>query len=110
MKKYDSKLRKWVSIEEYERTHKPRDKKVCRGGKPHDYILVLPYYTDYDSTYKHNPQEYYKMMDERKEFIDNQNKEFEAMGIKPKRYWGDGRRESRLYMCSVCKKSEYDVI
>lgn len=105
MKKYDREKKKWVSIEEYEKTHKPRDKKKCRGGKPHDFVLVLPFYTSYDSTYKYHPEDYYKIMDERYEFIEKQRTELEKMGIKDR---GWNRKETRLFMCAVCKKQEYE--
>jgi len=105
MKKYDEKLRKYVSVEEYERTHKPQDKAFCRGKKPHDFVLVLPYYTQYDERYKYNPEEFYRIMDERYEFIEKQKKQLEAMGIQG-RDWN--RKETRLYICSVCKKHKHE--
>ncbi len=103
MKIYDREKKKWVTQEEYDKSHKPRDKKVCRGGKPHDFVLVLPFYTSYDEAYKFKPEDYYKIMDERFDFIEKQKVQLEKMGIKDR---GWNRKETRLYMCSVCKKQK----
>lgn len=106
MKKYDENLRKYVSVEEYERTHQLRDKSVCRGKKPHDFVLVLPYMVSYTSEYKFNPEEYYRVMDELFDIKEKKYQELETLGIKSSRGWN--RQETRLYMCSVCKKQKYE--
>ena len=49
--------------------------------------------------------DYYKIMDERYEFIEKQRTELEKMGIKDR---GWNRKETRLFMCAVCKKQKYE--
>lgn len=108
MKKYDEKLRKYVSVEEYERTHQPRDKAYCRGKRPHDFILVLPYMVNYNEKYKFNPEEYYRMMDEQYDFIEKTKEKMATIGIVSHRGWN--RREIRSYICTVCKKQKSEFI
>lgn len=105
MKKYDHEKKEWVTLEEYERRQKQRTNKLCRGNKPHDFVLVLPIFVSFTDSYNFNPNEYYRIMDERYEFIENQKKELEKLGI-INRGWN--RKETRLYMCAVCKKQKYE--
>lgn len=108
MKKYDRQLKKWVTVEEYERTHQQKDKKFCRGKRPHDFVLVLPTGVTYNEKYRFDPESYYKIMDERVAFIEGQKRQLEQMGILQR--WGSSwnSKETRLYMCSVCKKQKYE--
>jgi len=41
MKKYDREKREWVSEEEYEARQKKRA--LCKGGREHDFVEVLPW-------------------------------------------------------------------
>lgn len=106
MKKYNREKKKWVSVEEYERTHQSQDKTFCKGKRLHDFVLVLPDYIGFTPAYKFNPEMYYAIMDEQHDIIEKQNKRLEAMGIHPKYHWN--RKETRMYMCSVCKKKKYE--
>lgn len=108
MKIYHRESKKWLTPEEIEKYKSRKDKKLCRGKKPHDYVLVLPSHVQYNSEiYKFNPEEYYKVKDEIYDFIEKQNQKLVAMGIKV-RCWN--RKETRLYGCTVCKKLEYVFI
>lgn len=108
MKKYDRETKKWVEEAVLEKRRNARNKKLCRGGKDHDYVLVLPAYTTYDpATYCFNPKEYYKLMDEKFEYLEKWKEKVRALGIK--RFsdsWNS--KESRLFICSVCKKQNYE--
>ncbi len=104
MKQYDRITKKYVTEEEAEKLRISRDKKFCKGKKPHDYVLVLPYYVSYNENYTFKPELYYKIMDERCDFIESQKKELEKLGIQDR---GWNSKQSRLYMCSVCKKHKY---
>lgn len=110
MKQYRRDAKKHMSDEEYEayKAKKRRDPQICRGGKPHDYVLVLPYHVSYTSEYKFNPEEYYRLCDElTAQMIENREK-IKAMGV-TSRYgnWRE-RKETRYYMCSVCKKQKHE--
>jgi len=105
MKKYSNKVKKWVSEEEFERLHNSRDKKTCRGGKAHDYVLVLPEYISYNEGYKFNPEKYYAIMDARYDFIEKQDQELKKMGIGSRT--SANYRSTRHLICSICKKKEY---
>jgi hypothetical protein len=108
MKKYDEKLRKYVSVEEYDRTHTPKDKEICRGKKPHDFVLVLPDFVSYTADYQFNPEEYYRILDDNVDYFNKSTEILTKMGIiVGHRSWRD-RRETRLYICSVCKKRKYE--
>lgn len=106
MKKYDHKEREWVTEEEYDRRMSKRDTSLCRGKKPHDFVLVLPSYVGYDETYKFNPEEYYKILDEGRDFEKKQKERMAELGIKP-RYFSWNHYERRMFMCTICKKVKY---
>lgn len=109
MKIYDREKRKWVDKEEYERNQNKRDRNICRGKKPHDFVLVLPSFVTYNENYKFNPEDYYKITDETADFMDKQLEKIKKMGIEPRWYMGR-LSETRIYICSVCKKQKYDFI
>lgn len=45
MKKYDHVSKKWLTEEEWEeKNRKLKKSKLCRGGKPHSFKLVLPWH------------------------------------------------------------------
>ncbi len=109
MKKYHRETREWVTEEEYDRRMNLRDTKLCRGKKPHDYVLVLPHGVTYTEDYNFKPEVYYEMMDEIGAFEKSRWDLLASMGIKP-RYMPWNRKESRLYMCAVCKKQKYEQV
>lgn len=107
MKQYDNKLKKWVSQEQYDKSHPKRSANICRGGKPHDFVLVLPYGVTYNEKYAFNPEAYYKVQREVEEFHAKKYEQLLAIGIvasgmKPWKYWN-----KELHVCSVCKKQKY---
>ena len=108
MKKYDRETKKWVDAEVLDKRQNERDKKLCRGKKPHDFVLVLPSSVTYDSTYKFNPEEYYKLMDEQYEYQEEIKKKLKALGIESKRFGFYKYEQIRYFMCSVCKKQKYE--
>jgi hypothetical protein len=98
-----------VTEEEYDRRHPKRDSIICRGGKAHDFVLVLPEGIAYDERYNFKPEEYYRLADTKYEFEQELNKKLDAIGLKRKYMTLSGfRKESRLYICSVCKKRKYE--
>lgn len=108
MKKYDPAKKKYVSIEEYEKTYNPRDKKLCRGKKPHDFVLILPPWVTYSTGYEFNPERYYDLLDELAEFEVRTYKKIVDMGVKSV-YGGrlQAKKTSRYFACTVCNKREH---
>lgn len=108
MKQYDYKARKWITQEEYDKRYPPhKDKEICRGKKPHDWILVLPNYVGYTETYRHNPEVYYKLMEEAQTYSENLSKRLLELGIKSRYHMSFASfAEHKLYICSVCKKQK----
>lgn len=109
MKQYRKDAKKHLDDDEYEayKAKKRRDGSICRGGKPHDFVLVLPFHVTYDpALYKFNPEEYYRIRDEVYKFEEEAERQLREMGIK-QRYGRWPRTETRYYMCSVCKKQRY---
>lgn len=108
MKEYDREKKKWVSVDAKERELKLKKRKMCRGGRPHNFVLVLPMYVHFNELYKFNPEEYYKIMEEYDAFIDEQDQKFKKLGIVT-RFGGGLYGRNKTYMCSVCKKVEYNL-
>lgn len=99
MKEYNHSTKKWEELEKNGSLKKP---KTCRGGKPHDYVLVVPSYIHRDHNLtKDEVAEYYEIQKRRKE----QDKIFDTLlaniGIKYHAYSGS---TDKTYICSVCLK------
>lgn len=107
MKKYDREKKKWVSVEAYDKSHKHKDKDLCKGSRPHNFMLVLPLYVTHTLKYDYDAQKYYDVMDEEFEFKNKQRERLENMGINIRRHYYD-KKETRFYVCSICGKQRYD--
>lgn len=107
MKRYDREKRKYISEEEYQEGKKKRE--LCRGGKPHDYILVLPYHARHtDSVLGIDiAEEYYRIIDEFEDLLDKREERLKAIGVTEGFYRSSIRRE-REYVCSVCQKKHFE--
>lgn len=105
MKRFDRETKEYVTEEEYARRYSNRNKKTCRGGRPHDYVLVLPLWIKTTEQYKLNPVVYYDAMDRIDDFTREQSEELARHGILVRHYGYPSR--PRLYVCSVCNKQEY---
>ena len=105
MKKYLREKKKWVSEEEYEAFHAKKIAGVCKGNRPHDFVLVLPSWgVQWDGVTKYDAEAYYKAMEEREEFIKSQDEELVKKGILVRACYSSN---SRHYACSVCQKRKY---
>lgn len=105
MKKYDRDTGKWV--EEIELERKLSKRKLCKGGREHDWVLCLPpYVTTHTSVLGLDMvEEYYRIEDEREDAEIAFDKRLEDIGIKSHSFRLKsllGRRRS--YICSVCLK------
>jgi len=107
MKKYDRETKSWVEEEVAER--KTAKRKLCKGGREHDWVLCLPpYIRDKDSALGLDKvEEYYRIEDEREDMDIAFDEKLAAIGITSAGFRLKslfGRR--RYYMCSVCFKQK----
>lgn len=105
MKQYDRETKSWIEEEELHR--KTSKRKLCKGGREHDWMLCLPsYVTANDSSLGLDKvEEYYKIEDEREDAEIAFDERLESIGIKSRSFKLSrlyGRRRS--YICSTCLK------
>lgn len=105
MKQYDRETKKWIDDETFNR--KLSKRKLCKGGREHDFILYLPPYVKVEGSILgfDKVEEYYKIEDEREDSDIAFDERLEAIGIKSRLFRVGrlyGRR--RHYICSVCLK------
>jgi hypothetical protein len=106
MKKYDREKRRWV--DEKELTKKQGKRKLCRGGRPHDFQLALPSYVKvvgYPT--QEGIVEYYKIEEAKKTLIKQENEKLIKFGIILNDRFGFGR-DTKYFICSVCGKQDYE--
>ena len=104
MKKYDGESKKWIEEEELEKKLKKR--KLCKGNREHDYILVLPPYIKHKTSLlgAEVAEDYYRIERERDELNEAKDKELQAIGINRRTGF---RSNHKNYLCAVCGKREY---
>ena len=106
MKVYDREKRKWVG--EAEVTKKQGKRKLCRGGRPHDFQLTLPSYVKVIGY--PTPEailEYYRIEEVKRELIKKENEKLVSFGIILNDRYGFGR-DTKYFVCSVCGKLDYE--
>lgn len=89
-----------------------KKRETCKGGRPHDWVEVLPYGMEaIEGVYQGDTEPYYLGLKAIKEFEQHIYEELEKIGIKQSGrhfsvsdLWHD---RSRPYMCSVCHKKDY---
>ncbi len=111
MKRYDRKTKKYVTQEEYDRSHATKDKDLCRGKKPHDFVLVLPDWVTYvQGVYKFDARVYYDLMEKKRLFNDSISALLAQAGIASRYGTSDfaDRKETRHYVCTVCSKRKWE--
>lgn len=105
MKKYDREKRRWV--DEKELTKKQGKRKLCKGGRPHDFQLALPSYVKvvgYPTS--EAVLEYYQSEERKEKFLEEENKKLESFGIMLSNHFNFKRH--RFFICSVCGKQDYE--
>lgn len=109
MKKYSHELKKYVTEAELEleKQRKLKRRESCKGGRPHDWIEVLPYGVEAGPTYQGVPEPYYDAEKAIESFTKSQYQKLDAIGIIVKRYKSFRNRSWRSWMCSVCHKQEH---
>lgn len=113
MKHYDKETKKYISQEEYERRKKIslKKKQTCRGGKEHDFVLVLPRYVNTIGVpTKEAIEEYYASERRRFLFSKKEKEILESVGIKVNFGYGYLRDGVSVNLqCTVCGKLEYKL-
>lgn len=103
-------LKKYVSLEEAERHRKfsLKKRKDCKGGREHDFVLVLPTYVKKIGALANADEVkmYYDSQERVAEFATVEATKLSAVGIE-ERYTSFRSRHKR-FICSVCKKQEYE--
>lgn len=107
MKKYDRETKSWVEEEEIIR--KTAKRKLCNGGREHDWILCLPPWVKTKDSLLglDKVEEYYRIEDAREDADIAFDEQLEAIGIVSRSFKISrlmGRR--RHYICSVCHKQK----
>lgn len=104
MKTYNRKTKKWEEVSK-ENVGSLKKRDLCKGGKPHDPILVLPSYVRTSSSLLgiDVAEKYYKLEEEIYAYIDSKKGDYEALGISPQ-HFGYNTTVNKYYICSVCNK------
>ena len=106
MKKYYRPLKKYCTEEEIEKhKSKAKDPKLCRGGRPHDFVLILPSFISHTEKYNHDATRYYEILKEVHDFEKAKSQELEDLGIQDSLgNWRDW--EWKTYGCTICNEIE----
>ena len=106
MKEYNRKKR--IYEDEKEKTGSLKKPKACRGGKPHDFVLLIPHYLGRNHNLsKDEIEEYYKLEQESINFNNEMNLKVLSLGIKSYKYTSNMHK---FYKCSVCGKEKYEYL
>ena len=105
MKKYHRESKSWIDAEDHDRKTKKR--KLCKGGREHEWMLCLPSYIKHeDSEFGFSiAEKYYKLEDAREDYDMAYNEKLALIGINSRRFSLSrmfGRRRS--YVCTECMK------
>jgi len=105
MKEYNRSTRKWER--EAEPVRKTVKRKLCKGGKEHDWMLCLPSYVRHEDSLLgfEVAHEYYKIKDAQEDAEVAFEEKLEGLGIRSMTFSINrlfGRRRS--YICTVCQK------
>jgi hypothetical protein len=111
MKKYDREKREWITEEEYNRRYHKRE--GCKGGRDHQFVLVVPQYHRIDGSLGMDIAErFYEAQDVFYSKQDEAQKEYDerlaSLGLKPNnRFMRWGTVDRRQYICLECKKQKW---
>lgn len=108
MKEYNRATKRWE--EPQEKLGSLKKAKLCRGGKPHDYQLTVPHHLrDHNEYTPEAVLEYYASEERIKNFIAHEMEILKSLGIVRARSFGFGSPITKYFVCSVCKKQEYEM-
>jgi len=104
MKTYNRKLKKWV--EEEKPVGSLKEPEMCKGKKPHEWVLMIPKYVKSSNTpilSKDDIEEYYKIAEEEKLSQAEFSKRYAKLGVRQRFYTS---QSYYLYVCSKCLKEK----
>lgn len=106
MKEYNRTTKKYEEATDI----KIKKRKSCKGGREHDWVMVLPFWFEaVDGVYNGNPEPAYTYRQRLEELEERLKNELADLGIVSKYRWGSVgrniREDYRTYQCSVCHKS-----
>ena len=102
----ESKLKHKKWVEEKEKTGSLKKPKTCRGGKPHDFVLLVPFYLKRNLPLTHEQTlRYYELQEIERLFKQQQNEEYQKIGLTQFRY---SFSNHYFYRCAVCGKEKYE--
>ena len=105
MKEYNRTTKKWEEAVDI----KLKKRELCRGGKEHDYVLILPWGYEHIEGLYIDAEPLYKAQDTIRAMQNTLDEELLKVGIKrTEKRFSDLFKPRREYMCSVCKKKKYD--
>ena len=106
MKKYNRTTKKW---EEEVVNPKLKQRDTCKGGKPHDWVLTLPFGYEHIEGLYTDAEPVYEAFEALQAMYDTLHRELEKVGIvrKSRLLWSKDYTRTREYMCSVCGKRHW---
>lgn len=102
----ESKLKHKKWEEEKEKTGSLKKPKTCKGGRPHDFILLVPFYIRRNTPL--TPEQtlkYYKLQEIEQLFKEKQDEEYKKIGLKEFHY---NFMPHYFYRCAICGKEKYE--
>jgi hypothetical protein len=103
MKVYNRQTKKWEG--ESAKVGSLKKPKLCKGNRPHDFVLLVPSYVKRDhELFKEEIEKYYEIEEERDSVNKIIDEKLLKIGIQHRGWRGT---RDKLYRCSVCGKQEY---
>ena len=105
MKSYNRETGKYITNEE--KGGKLKKRELCKGGRQHDWVKVLPFGYEASEAYEGDVEPLYQALEAIADFEDATYDVLKQIGIvKTHKAWRP--RPERVLMCSVCKKKKYE--
>jgi hypothetical protein len=103
MKQYNRTTKKWEEVEKNGSLKKP---KLCKGQRPHDFVLLIPPYINHKMNLSKDEIESYYEIENNRNYMNKEfDKELLVLGV-VSHHWSTS--PTRFYRCSVCGKQKYD--
>lgn len=106
MKEYNRQTKRWEE-KSTEQVGVLKKRDTCRGGKPHDFVLVIPAYEKLGDATFEQVEAWYQSQENIRAFIDSEEKKLNAIGLPVRKSYFIGRRHKQ-FTCAVCGKIDYE--
>lgn len=105
MKEYNRTTKKW---EEKEKQGSLKKRELCKGHRPHKFILILPKWVKRNhDLFKEEIERYYQLEEARDLINHEYDKKLNEIGVGHS--WSSPfRARGRYYRCEVCGKENYE--